>query len=268
MSTKNAADGVVDPENPEWTKAAFARAVPFSGLPLRLQRALSNRNHKPQRDSQTGKQGVHSRLITQAAKNVLLPIGLVQKGRSRIWVGDHSWWLDVVEFQPSSWSRGSYLNVSCMWLWSVKSYISFDTGSVRIEEFHKYENEEQFAYATDMLAKKAASEVRRYRALFQNVQAVSDYYTKNSTAGDFWRTFNAAVSHGLSGHGELGLKLLHEVIGKGDPSVAWQKEFDADAKYIASIITDVDRLRLEISERVAKTRKLLKLAPSVIDFER
>lgn len=36
-------------ENPEWTKADFARAVPFSGLPQDLQRALSNRKRGEQK---------------------------------------------------------------------------------------------------------------------------------------------------------------------------------------------------------------------------
>jgi hypothetical protein len=43
---------------------------------------------------------------------VLTPLGLTQRGRSRLWLDDHGWWLIVVEFQPSAWSRGSHLNVS------------------------------------------------------------------------------------------------------------------------------------------------------------
>lgn len=32
---------LIDDENPEWTEDDFARAVPFSGLPLELQSLLS-----------------------------------------------------------------------------------------------------------------------------------------------------------------------------------------------------------------------------------
>jgi hypothetical protein len=42
----------------------------------------------------------HNRLVAQAAKEVLSPLGLTQKGRSRVWLDDHAWWLGVVEFQP------------------------------------------------------------------------------------------------------------------------------------------------------------------------
>ncbi len=49
MSMRRAAKGAVDRENPEWTKKDFERAVPFSGLPSELQRALSGRTRGPQR---------------------------------------------------------------------------------------------------------------------------------------------------------------------------------------------------------------------------
>lgn len=73
-------------------------------------------------------------------------MGLSQKGRSRIWLDDQRWWLCVVEFQPSSWSRGSYLNVGCMWLWPVRDDISFDEG-YRVEEFCEFRDEAQFEAA-------------------------------------------------------------------------------------------------------------------------
>ena len=49
----------------------------------------------------------------------------------------------MVEFQPSGWSRGSYLNVGCMWLWNVAEHLSFDV-VYRVNEFHRFESEQQF----------------------------------------------------------------------------------------------------------------------------
>ena len=42
----------------------------------------------------------HSKLITSAARDVLRPLGLRRRGRSRVWLDDRGWWLGVVEFQP------------------------------------------------------------------------------------------------------------------------------------------------------------------------
>jgi hypothetical protein len=56
-------------------------------------------------------------VIAEVAKQVLAPLGVKRKGRSRTWLDDHGWWLGIVEFQPSSWGAGSYLNVGPEFLW-------------------------------------------------------------------------------------------------------------------------------------------------------
>ncbi len=43
---------------------------------------------------------VHSKLLAKAGTEILKPLGLFQKGRSRAWIDDHGWWLGLVEFQP------------------------------------------------------------------------------------------------------------------------------------------------------------------------
>ena len=48
-SMKKAVRRSADRENPEWTGADFARAVPFGGLPPALQAALSSRKRGPQK---------------------------------------------------------------------------------------------------------------------------------------------------------------------------------------------------------------------------
>lgn len=57
------------------------------------------------------------KLIIKAAREILKPMGLFQKGSSRIWIDDNNWFLIVVEFQPSAWSQGAYLNVDVSFLW-------------------------------------------------------------------------------------------------------------------------------------------------------
>ncbi|MBO0772648.1 MAG: hypothetical protein J2P35_14415 [Actinobacteria bacterium] len=42
-------------------------------------------------------------IIAEVAGQVLAPLGVRRRGRSRTWLDDHGWWLGIVEFQPSSW---------------------------------------------------------------------------------------------------------------------------------------------------------------------
>ena len=55
------------------------------------------------------------RIITSAARESLKPLGLLQRGRSRLWIDDQGWWLGVVEFTPPRMA-GSGLQVGAMWL--------------------------------------------------------------------------------------------------------------------------------------------------------
>src|SRR5689334_22969736 len=121
----------------------------------------------------------HSRLILQAAKEILIPMGLEQRGRSRTWLDDHGWWLIMVEFQPSSWSKGSYLNVGVMWLWKETDYLAFDVGH-RVEAFTKYEKDEQFQPHARTLAEKAREEALKLRDQFSSIEAAADFLQSQS----------------------------------------------------------------------------------------
>lgn len=62
------------------------------------------------------KQNEHGKLIAAAAKAALLPLGCVRKGQSRCWFSDERYWYIFIEFQPSSWSEGTYFNIFPIWL--------------------------------------------------------------------------------------------------------------------------------------------------------
>ncbi|AMV25979.1 hypothetical protein VT84_16390 [Gemmata sp. SH-PL17] len=145
----------------------------------------------------------HTRLLTAAARQILRPFGLFQRGRSRLWLDDHGWWAVVVEFTPASSGRGSFLNVAAMWLWCEKDYLSFDYKSSpgydsQPNDFIAFENEEQFTPLAEKLALRAADEVRHYRSLFPSVHSAAQHLAAKSPMG-FWDAFHAGVACGLAG---------------------------------------------------------------------
>lgn len=87
----------------------------------------------------------HNKIINKAAGDVLKPMGLFRKGQSRIWIDENDWFLIIVEFQPSNWDKGSYLNVAVNYLWSRKEYLSFDYGH-RESAFVKCGKDEKLFY--------------------------------------------------------------------------------------------------------------------------
>lgn len=109
----------------------------------------------------------------------LSPLGCMQKGRSRTWLDDRSWWIGVVEFQPSAWARGSYLNVGACWLWYEKEYLSFDDGH-RVESFQSFASDEQFASVAEKLAQRASQEVMTLRQRFPSFAHVQAWLAAKS----------------------------------------------------------------------------------------
>ena len=206
-----------------------------------------------------GKTRIHSTLLTSAAKRILKPSGLFQKGCSRTWLGDQVWWMVAVEFQPSDWSQGSYLNVGCMWLWNTKQHISFDVG-YRVNGFFAFENEKQFGPVADGLAVGALEKVGEYRRLFSSIHDVSNYYFENAPKG-FWPCFNAAIAHSLAGRAEASTVVLASCLDGTDDDPMWLKEARSDARSLVASVHDAQRMRDIVSDRVMKTRAQQHLPP-------
>jgi hypothetical protein len=190
-------------------------------------------------------------------------MGLTQKGRSRTWLDDHGWWLCVVEFQPSGFSRGSYLNVGCCWLWQVNDYLSFDEGS-RVEDFTGFKNETQFATVSDQLAQRAAAEVSHYRKLFSNVNAVANYYHCNRPSG-FWPSFNAGIACALSGAVDEAHRFFSSVIHAEDDR-DWALAAKEDAIELDAVAADTLRFGKVVEIRVQQSRALKKLSQTTVNF--
>jgi hypothetical protein len=120
-----------------------------------------------------------SKVIAEVAKQVLAPLGVKRKGRSRTWLDDHGWWLGIVEFQPSSWGAGSYLNVGPEFLWQPIDRLVLE-GRYRIDDFSPAGNASSFRQAIQAKAAKAKDELTVLRTRFASLSDVTRHY---QTAG-------------------------------------------------------------------------------------
>ena len=146
------------------------------------------------------KQNEHGRILAAAAKRHLVPVGGRRKGQSRVWLIDHGYWLVQIEFQPSGWSKGSYLNVGAHWLWRAKpGPISFDYND-RVEDFISFESSEQFKPEADRLAARATEEVLKLERIFGSVTETAQVLTDLVMAGRTGSSvYHGAVAAGLAG---------------------------------------------------------------------
>jgi hypothetical protein len=180
----------------------------------------------------------HGQLIAAAAKAALVPLGCQRVGRSRTWISDQRFWLIQIEFQPSGWSKGSYLNVGAAWLWRATKGLAFDYGD-RIANFVPFESSEQFAPLIAGHAARAAQEVVALREKFRSMPDVyRNLMARDSRDG--WPVYHAAVAAGLVGDTSAARRLLARV-------ETWNASFDgqprlkSDSAELASILDDPER---------------------------
>jgi hypothetical protein len=199
----------------------------------------------------------HSNLIASAAKARLSPLGFVRKGRSRLWLKDNVWWLSAVEFQPSAWSKGTYLNVAATWLWHEKEYLAFDECQ-RVEGFAEYTDPETFAVAADKYALRAAAEAQNALVRFATVGAVAAHLC-SSADGNPWRHYHAMMALLVTGNIQSANDQLRSLL-RVDHNVPWCIELKEKATTFARQATTTEKAREVVLTEIALARARLKLA--------
>lgn len=200
----------------------------------------------------------HNTLLARAARKHLAGIGVQRKGQSRVWYKDHGWWLAVVEFQPSAWSKGSYLNVAAMWLWNAKDYWSFDEGG-RVETFHEFKDTDQFSDVAEALATRAQEEVHALLERFPSMAAVASHLRRHSDENP-WHTYHAAMASlavGDVAHAQKRFRALLAVRDSAPFMFALQEKVKKFDECVASG-TEPSAL---VAREIEQARALLKLAP-------
>ncbi|MER9298172.1 DUF4304 domain-containing protein [Mesorhizobium sp. M0621] len=156
----------------------------------------------------------HGRIIASQAKIALQPSGFRRKGQSRTWLADRGFWLSVVEFQPSSWSRGTYLNVAVHWLWgSLPQTLTFDRSERVGGGFVEFQSPEQFVPLVGQMAREAVEMDQVHRSMFPSVQATATILMNELQLGAYgeWAAFHAGVAAGLAGDFETARRLFESV---------------------------------------------------------
>lgn len=200
---------------------------------------------------------IHNAQLAKAAKTHLGPIGMKRKGQSRVWFKDNGWWLGVVEFQPSSWSKGSYLNVAAMWLWNAKDYWSFDEGG-RVEKFHEFKDYDQFADAEDVLAARARDETIALCGQFASLAAVAAHLARNTNENP-WHIYHAAMAALAIGDVDQAQKLFRALVAFKDYA-PFMVDLKAKIQGFSERIASGTAPSAVVAQEVKDTRQLLKLS--------
>jgi hypothetical protein len=210
-------------------------------------------------------QNEHGRLIAAAAKAALAPIGCVRSGQSRTWLSDQSYWAIVVEFQPSGWSKGSYLNVGACWLWRELSNgaLTFNVGyRAPNSGFVPFESTEQFQPLIAHMASQAAGAVLALRAKFSSIGPISRYLNEKPGDQDH-RIIHAAIAAGLNGEIDLARGLFGQIAG-AKITVDWQVPLHSQAAHLAALLGNPAGFRTAVRQVIDVRRRQARL-PVIAD---
>lgn len=203
----------------------------------------------------------HNRIIRQAANSVLKPKGLFQKGTSRIWIDDNGWFLILVEFQPSGWDKGSYLNVAVHFLWTEQDCLTYDfsNGGPRVNGFAAFDgNEETFFQDMQGLANRALEKVEEYRR-FRDLEYACAVRLKSESGVEEHRLYQKMMICGLCRDPQAVhyYKELWDLVR--EPEFAWIRQIkDELDEAIAPIVADPRVLYAYILEKIRRNRRALR----------
>ena len=203
---------------------------------------------------------VHNKIVSGITKEELSPLGLKRQGK-RLWYDDHGWFAIVVEFQPSSWDKGSYLNVGISFMFYENAHWTFDHG-YREQSFVSAKSEDQFTGAFRPIVDAAARSVMRYRELAASPVELFDAITKPLTHPGDWGHYYAGILAGLAGRiddARFHLSLLAE-----DPcTCAWMHGRRIRCLELLQRLEDPDRFRESLLGIIMRCRSAR--LPEVLD---
>lgn len=195
---------------------------------------------------------IHNSIINSVAKDILKPMGLYRKGQSRIWFDDNVWFNTIVEYQPSGWSKGTYLNVGVNFNWCKKDF-AFQYG-YRVHDFIEFHDVDQFKQEVIELTNIGLSKVLEYRN-FNNIT-----YAKNiimNFRDGIWNNYHKAIICLLTGDDENFLLYYDKVIND-DQDKRWVIEIKDNITELLPIYKDKTLIINHITDVIYNTRELNK----------
>ena len=184
--------------------------------------------------------GQHNKIINMAARKILAPEGLFRVGSSRTWIDDNGYFVIQVEFQPSSYDRGSYLNVGISFLWEasegLNDTLAFNIG-YRVDKagYTSYRgNDVAYEKKMEQIAEAALEKVREYRLFRDMDYAKEQMEIKMGNIPEekrFWEVYHLAMLCFLKRDFEEGkeyfdyfLQILKDSFYVGDLYIEWHEE--------------------------------------------
>jgi len=207
----------------------------------------------------------HNTLVLRIARERLGSLGLRQKGRSRTWLDDHGWWLIVVEFQPSSGSKGTYCNVGFDHLWFERDHLvldQFERLPAAGGQFIPFNPEAPHLFEAESASMAdSVTQVIEERRLAHGSSDAEALKRLALRSGDLYADYDAGAAAGLLGwrqEAEAAFDRVHSA----EEHAPWVVGVKDQAASLAGLLDSPPALAGELTRRVNQTRAAVGLDPT------
>jgi hypothetical protein len=204
----------------------------------------------------------HNKLLKKIAKERLKPHGIFQQGQSRSFLFDRGWFTIVIEFQPSSWSKGTYLNIGVDFNFYPRDYFAFRYG-YREKGFEKFKDAEQFSSLVNDLCDLTIKRVQELDLKFKDIWTALKTVEREKET-DTWTLYELAVLNALTGNYDKALKQFNQVANLKCES-DWEIQRNQVAQELITSLKDKSKVLNDIKNIITKTRQLKKLPNVTLD---
>lgn len=200
-----------------------------------------------------------NKLLKSISNDRLKLYGFIQKGKSRSFHCDKEWLTFVIEFQPSAWSKGSYLNVGLDFHFYPRENFAYSYVN-RVSDFIEFTDEDQFIKVVEVLCDKAIKRFQLLERNFKDIWSAIEILEKEKDKSYY--AYDLAILYALTENYEkalLPLKQLSEAACEYD----WHFERrEVVNKLIEWIVQDPATFLEKFKNQINETRKLKKLKPA------
>jgi hypothetical protein len=169
----------------------------------------------------------------------------------------------LVEFQPSGFGKGSYLNIAASWLWYPDSDSQFDYVR-RASGLVPFQSLEQFQPEAERLTKLAAAEAAKLDKKFTSLEDIANHLREQTKdprlSQNPWTLYHAAIVAALTEDRKFSLKCFSDLANQ-KAQTDWHKKMQDEAAVLAKLVPESERFRTAILANIAETRARLRLPP-------
>lgn len=203
---------------------------------------------------------IHNKIINQVLKDILIPVGLIRKGQSRTWLDDNGWFTTIIEYQPSSWSKGTYLNIGINFNWFIQEHFSFDFG-YRESGFVAFKNEEQFTQKVIEITNDAIEKILQYRNFLDANYAKTKILSFKFPSDELWGNYHRAMICLMTGDFNK-FCIYCEEISRVDSGIEWIVNLKNNVRILMQSCIDKNNCLDYMTKLIMQTRQQKKL-PSI-----